>query len=794
MPKIEIDGIVIDAEQGATIIEVADRAAIAIPRFCYHHKLSVAANCRMCLVQVEKSNKALPACATPVAEGMKIWTKSKEAVAAQRAVMEFLLINHPLDCPVCDQGGECELQDVSLMYGNDSSRYTEAKRSVLDQNLGPLISTEMTRCIQCTRCVRFGTEVAGERELGATGRGEYMEIGTFIEQNVNSEVSGNIIDLCPVGALTSKPFRFKARAWELKEKPGVSPHDCIGSNLYLHTFNQKVMRVVPKDRDDLNEVWLSDRDRFSYEGLQAEDRLRKAMVCKQNRWDSVTWGEALKVAVAGLKLAKDNFGMENIGVLVSPNSSNEEFFLLQKLMQNLGGNNIDHRLRQLDFTNQDSAPKFPNLGINFANLNKQDAVLIVGSNLAKEQPLASIKLRQMVKRGGNVCVINPVDYKYNFALAAKSITPATDMLRALGAVAKELITLSKFKAAKEVTEILSSITVNETDKDIAAVLFKAKTKHLILGNIAQMHPDAGQIEALASLIGQIISATWGSFSDGANAAGAWLMGCVPHREINGKTSKKPGKHAFDMLHTPLNAYILYGIEPEFDSVLGVEAVKTLKQADFVIAISAYQTDSLLEIADVILPLALFAENEGSMTNLNGAIQEFDAVVPAFGESRPGWKILRMLGELSGFDGFAYNTVQDITNDINEVISFEVQLPQWQPIKLKTLAPSTKQELVRIAPLALYAVDCITRRAKSLQATHDAHLAPQITINKNTAARLNVLHDEIVKVSVKERAERSVKLQVIIDDSVADYTAIIYQANKSTFGLGLPYTKLEIDKC
>lgn len=794
MPKIEIDGISVDVETNSTIIEVADRLAIPIPRFCYHNKLSVAANCRMCLVHVEKAPKALPACATPVADGMKIWTKSKEAVAAQRSVMEFLLINHPLDCPICDQGGECELQDVSLEYGRSDSRYTESKRAVLDHNLGPLIATELTRCIQCTRCVRFGEEISGERELGATGRGETMEIGTFIAQTVNSEVSGNIIDLCPVGALTSKPYRFTARAWELKQMPTISPHDCIGSNLYLHTMQQKVMRVAPKNAENLNEVWLSDRDRFSYEGLLHTDRLRKPLLRKQRAWHTVSWDEAIEYASAGIKLTIETYGADKLGVLASPNLSTEEYYLLQKLTRSLGSNNIDHRLRQLDFKSQSSAPSYPNLGINFAELANQNAALLIGTNIAKEQPLASIRLRNMVKNGGKIAVINPVDYSFNFTVEQKSIVPAENILRTLAAVAKELINITSYPVSADTTAALMDIDVDLATKQIATLLMFGKNKQIIIGQLAQMHPKAGEIFAIGNLIADIIGGQCGCFSDGANAAGAWLAGCVPHRLPNAKPIENIGKNAYEMLKTPLNGYILFGFEPEFDSILGSVAIDTIKQADFVIAVSAYQNESLLEIADVILPLSIFAECHGSMININGNIQKYSKAVAAYGDSRPGWNILCMLGSVIGLPDFKFNALDEVSNEVESSINIGKKFPKWQQQPITKINSMASANLLRVAPIALYAVDGLVRRAKSLQATLDAHLDAKIIVNSNTGKKLKIITGEIVSVSAAYAGATAMELSVLIDDTIADYTAVVYQANQKTIALGLPYAVLEVRKC
>jgi len=791
MPKIEIDGVTVQADPGATIIEVADSIAIPIPRFCYHRKLSVAANCRMCLVHVENVPKTLPACATPVTDGMKIWTKSKETVAAQRSVMEFLLINHPLDCPVCDQGGECELQDVSMQYGSGDSRYAESKRVFLDHSLGSLIATEMTRCIQCTRCVRFGAEVSGERELGATSRGEYMEIGTFIKHHMNSEVSGNIIDLCPVGALTSKPFRFKARAWELSQFAGIAPHDCIGSNVYMHTMQQKVMRVVPKENDNLNEVWLSDRDRFSYEGLDHEDRLHKPLLRKQEKWATATWTEALKYTAAGLQLILDTYTPDKIGFLTSPSHTCEEYYLLQKLARAFGCNNIDHRLRQLDFAQQELAPLYPNLGIKFADLSKQDAVLLIGSNLAKEQPLASIRLRAMAKRGGKICVINAVDYELNFEVAAKAILAAGVMLKSVAAVAKELIAVTSFKAPPAVIKELETIVIEPEEKSIAAMLLTGNSKHVILGQLAMMHPNATQLVALGNLIAEVLGGSCGYFSEGANAAGAWLTGCVPHRAVGGKAITNPGKNALQMLQEPLNCYILYGIEPEFDSVLGFKALEALRQADFVVVFSAYQSDALLEIADVILPISQFAELAGQIINIDGTVQKFAAAVAGFGDSRAGWKVLRVLGNLAGLSGFDYNTVQEVAEELYANVNLEQSLPRWQQQTLDNASYAVKTELTRLAPLSLYAIDGLVRRAVSLQQTEDARHEPHVELHSATASKLNISHDEVVKVTSNGGC---VNLTVKINNAIAPFTAVVYQANSYTLNLGTPYATLEIAKC
>jgi len=658
--------------------------------------------------------------------------------------------------------------------------------------LGSLIATDMTRCIQCTRCVRFGEEISGERELGATGRSEHVEIGTFIQQNVNSEVSGNIIDLCPVGALTSKPFRFRARAWELKQYPGVSPHDCIGSNLYLHVTNNTVMRVVPKHAEEYNEVWLSDRDRFSYEALLHDQRLRKPMMFKNDKWNIVSWVDALKYAIAGIKLCVDNYGAEQLGVLASPNATVEEFYLLQKLARDFGTNNIDHRLRQLDFRAQEFAPQYPNLGLKFKDLETQDAVLLVGSQLHKEQPIAGLKLRKVVLNGGAVCVINPADFKFNFNVTAKAIISPADMVLAMAGVAKELLTLKPHNKPLPGVELLNKITPTANDKQIAAKLSAAKQPHIILGQLALMLPQASELIYLANLISKLIDGTFGYFSDGANAAGAWLTGCLPHRMLGGNKLPIPGKNALEMLqHTSLKCYILFAIEPELDSIWGEQALQTLKQADFVVVFSSYQSPALLEIADIILPIATFAETAGTLINVDGKWQSFAEVVPTFADSRPGWKILRVLGSLAGFSNFEFESATELLDAIKQQVGQTLQTPTWQLQAPSELSITKTKGLLRVAPVALYSTDSIVRRSAALQQTKDATTKPSLQINTKTASSLNIKDGAIVKASSELG---SIIINAEIDDRIADQTVIINQANDHTIALGAHHAIVEVSLC
>lgn len=668
MIEIEIDGKKLDVPQGIMIIEAADNAGIRIPRFCYHKKLSIAANCRMCLVEVEKVGKPLPACATPVTPGMKVMTQSAKAIDAQKSVMEFLLINHPLDCPICDQGGSCELQDISMGYGADVSRYTEGKRSVKDQDLGSLVATDMTRCIQCTRCVRFGQEIAGIREMGTIGRGEHVEIGTFLKGEIlTSELSGNIIDLCPVGALTSKPFRFTARSWELEQQTTIAPHDAVGSNIYVHTRRGKVMRVVPKENEQVNETWISDRDRFSYEGMYSEDRLTMPMIKVNNQWQETDWTTALEFVTNELKRIQQQFSANQIAALASPNSTTEEFYLLQKLMRHLGSSNIDHRLHQTDTSDQVHMPLYPSLGMNIEDIEKQHTFLLIGSNIRQELPLIAHRIRKAQAQGAKVI----------------SVTNT-----------------------KELYEIVQG--------DLFKEHFAADKKALILlGAQAMNHAESSQIRSAAQMIADKYQATLGILTAGANHAGAWLAGAIPHRKAAGEIVDAMGLSTQQALAAKLKAYLLFNIEPDQDIANAVTVNNALAQAECVIAFSAFKAESLLAHAHVLLPTAIFAENQGTYVNLEGRWQSFSASVPYLGDARPLWKILRVLANLLNFTGFDYNTVDAVRDELQEAIKKIPQRMQNKLPILKTFTP-TVTEFAKVPQWAIYNGDMLVRRANALQ--------------------------------------------------------------------------------
>ncbi len=771
MLKIEIDGKQIEVAPGSTIIEAADAAGISIPRFCYHKKLSVAANCRMCLVDVEKAIKPLPACATPVADGMKVATHSAKAIAAQKGVMEFLLINHPLDCPICDQGGECELQDLAVGYGGDVSRYQEMKRVVLDKDIGPLIATEMTRCIHCTRCVRFGQELAGMMELGATGRGEHMRIGTYVAQSVDSELSGNMIDLCPVGALTSKPFRYTARTWELSDVPGVSPHDCVGANLNVQVQRNQVMRVLPRENEDVNEIWLADRDRFSYEALNSTERLLKPMVRENGKWRETDWSTALNVAVDGMQKAIAAHGPQCIGALASPTSTVEEFYLLQKLLRTLGSGNVDHRLRQRDFSDDADAPLFPYIGLPIRELETLDAALLIGSNIRKDQPLLGLRLRKAFLHGAALCAVNPVDYDFSFDLKAKVIFDPAAMPAALARIARALAESNGASLPSEVAALANG-KPSDAEQAIAAGLKGASKVSVLVGNIAMMHPQAALLRSLADLIAELSGARLGLLPE-ANGAGGWLAGCVPQRGANGVPAEPAGQNAHDMFAQPLKGYFIFGAEPVLDSADGKRAQAALNQAGCVVAFSAFKS-SLSDVAHVLLPLAAFTETDGTFVNAEGRFQSFTAAVTPAGDARPGWKILRVLGNLFKLSGFDYTTATGVLAELQQNTEATARL------KARRFAPAPAVNgLQRIAEVSMYAIDPLVRRAPALQKARD-NSGPVARMHPREAQKQGVGGSTRLRVIA---GGESVTLDFLVDRRIPEGCVSIPAACPETLALG-----------
>ena len=782
--SIEIDGRAYEARKGQMLIEVADANAIPIPRFCYHEKLSVAANCRMCLVEVERAPKPLPACATPVMDGMKVFTRSKLARNAQKSVMEFLLINHPLDCPICDQGGECELQDVAMSYGRDVSRFNERKRAVEDKDLGPLIATDMTRCIHCTRCVRFGEEIGGMPELGATGRGEDMEIGTFITRSVDSELSGNVIDLCPVGALTSKPFRFRARAWEMAQRDGIAPHDPVGSNIHLHVRRGRVLRVVPRANESINEVWLSDRDRFGYEGLYSEDRVASPMVKRDGAWSGVSWEEALEAAVTGLRAVVAEKGGDAVGALASASCTVEELYLFQKLVRGIGSANIDHRVRQRDFSDQDAAPTYPSIGMGVDDLERLDAALLVGSWTRKEHPIVNHRLRKASLAGASVMHLDVMAHDLNLASATRVVVAPSKLADRLAAVTVAAARLADWRP--EGLEALGEgVEVDSGAERIARSLLGAGRGAVLLGPQAINHGDAAALRGLAACLAELTGVTLGTLDEGANPAGAWIAGAVPHREANGAPAKRAGLDARAMIETGLDAYVLMGLEPELDCADGARARQVLNAARFVVSLSMFRSDAMAEYADVILPIAAFAETEGTFVNLSGTRQSFAAAAPPYADSRPAWRVLRVMGNLFDLDGFEQETIVDVRSDLGA--STAAGSAKWR--LPRELPEPVDAGIERVAPVPIYAADALVRRSSPLQATRDAELVGT-ALSAATLERLGVSDGESVAV---RQGSGEVVLHIVADPRMPDGCAWLPAGVSATAALDAGDSTVKIEK-
>ena len=780
MAKIEIDGKPFEVENGKMIIEVADEAGIHIPRFCYHKKLSVAANCRMCLVEVEKSRKTVPACATPVNDGMKVFTKSPAALQSQKAVMEFLLINHPLDCPICDQGGECELQDVAMGYGQDRSIYEESKRAVSDDDLGPLIATEMTRCIQCTRCVRFGDEVAGLAELGGIGRGENMQISTYVEHSMRSEISGNIIDLCPVGALTSKPYRFTARPWEMNQMPSIAPHDCLGSHIYIHKRRDRLMRVVPKDQESINETWLSDRDRFSYLGMLHKARAARPKIKRNGVWEYVDWQTALEFATNSIQQVIKQNGPEFFAALASPSSTVEEAYLLQKMLRSLGIHNIDHRLQQSDFRDEAMQPVMPLSTLSYAELDKQQHIFLVGCHADREAPLMGVRLRKAFVNGASLSALNVMDYDYRFGLLEKIVVSPQDLPMQLAMI---LVSLKKkSELLPEEQQLVSGLKATKHSKALAQELSQPSAV-IVSGAICENHPEAALIRTLLLAIAKYSGAKILRLTTGANAAGVALAGVLPHRTTAGKAIESPGLNVQAALMGKMKGYLLLGVEPDFDCANSFLARRAMLAAEHVIALSAFETDALNEYADVILPIAPYAETSGTYINIDGTWQSFSGAVSPHGEARPAWKVLRVLANHLQCCGFDYASTQDVLQEVQQqyAMMHSIQARSFFPEVL----PENTHDLVRIGEWPLYRSDMIVRHAEALQ-TCGAADAICIRIHPATAQRLKL--GEMATVS---QGDIGVTLPLICDDRLAEDTVWVANAMVETVDLGQAFGTITI---
>jgi NADH-quinone oxidoreductase subunit G len=714
--NIEVNGVAIKARKNELIMRVTDREGIYIPRFCYHDKLPIAANCRMCLVEVEKAPKPLPACATPVAEGMKIFTHSPKAIGAQRATMEFLLINHPLDCPICDQGGECELQDLALGFGRDVSRFVERKRVVKDKNLGPLVSTDMTRCIHCTRCIRFGADIAGIQEMGATGRGEHMEIGTYVERSVDHELSGNIIDLCPVGALNSKPFRYRGRGWEMTQYPLISPHDGVGTQIFGHVLRGRLMRVVPRECEEINETWIADRDRFSYEGLYSDDRLMNPQLRQSDgSWREVPWDQALEAAASTLKEAAA--APEGLGLLAHPSSTLEELYLLARLADGLGSANLDHRLRRRDFRDQSADAPMPGLGHAIAAIDELDALLVVGSNLRHEVPILAHRVRKASLRGAKIHFINPARFDYLFPVAGYVVTSGASEVSALAAVLRAA--LGERAPPVAVAPLLEGVDVTDEHRGMAQALSSGAHRAVWLGALSARSSRFSEVRALARALAEATGATFGELAEGGNAAGAHLAGVLPHRSAAGGVRAGTGLDARAMLERTLSGYLLLHCEPWADAAL-TGALETLAKSRRVVAVTAYASAEMKRIAQVLLPAGGFAESSGTYVNLEGRWQSQAGAVAPLGSARPAWKILRVLGNVLNLPAFDYQSSEAVRDELKARI--DAMPPAAEPQSTATWAAASVEPVI---DLAMYQIDPVLRRAGSLRRTADGRAASQV---------------------------------------------------------------------
>jgi NADH-quinone oxidoreductase subunit G len=773
MVEIELDGKAVEVPQGSMVMHAANKLGTYIPHFCYHKKLSIAANCRMCLVEVEKAPKPLPACATPVTQGMKVFTHSAKAVEAQRSVMEFLLINHPLDCPICDQGGECQLQDLAVGYGNSSSRYSEEKRVVFHKNVGPLISMEeMTRCIHCTRCVRFGQEVSGIMELGMVNRGEHSEITTFSGQTIDSELSGNMIDICPVGALTSKPFRYAARTWELGRKRSLSPHDSLGTNTTVQTKANRVMRVVALENEAINECWISDRDRFAYEGVNSAERLTVPMVKQEGKWLETDWESALEYVTRSLKTITTDHGADTLAAIAHPISSVEELHLLQKVVRALGSDRVETRLRQTDMRGSATAPW---LGMPIANLSQLDRAFVVGSFLRKEQPLIAARLRTATKRGLQVSRMDAGGDDWLMPSLGIAAAPS----RWTAVLTEVASAVAKAKSSQLPAGIQGGAVSSEAQA-IADSLLSGSNKSVLLGSAAIAHPSASNLHVLAQFIAEQTGATFGFLPVGGNAVAAPLLQAV---------QQKPNASINSVLDGSARAVLLLNVEPLSDLPNPEQARSALAKADTVIALTAFASSELLELADVLLPITPFTESVGSFINAAGTVQTIQPSVRPLADARPAWKVLRALGSLLGLNGFLLNTPEEVCGEalakpiaerLNNRFTADLSLMQEQAVN----------GLERVSDLPIYGVDAIVRRAPALQLTCDAKNAHRLGLNAKTFAELNLKEGDLVAIT---QGGNTVQMPAMLESQLAAGCVRLSATTPTSAALGAMFGPITVSR-
>ncbi|WP_241332312.1 NADH-quinone oxidoreductase subunit NuoG [Burkholderia cenocepacia] len=775
MVELEIDGKKVEVPEGSMVIQAAHKADTYIPHFCYHKKLSVAANCRMCLVEVEKMPKAVPACATPVSAGMIVHTQSDKAVKAQQSVMEFLLINHPLDCPICDQGGECQLQDLAVGYGKSSSRYSEEKRVVFHKNVGPLISMEeMSRCIHCTRCVRFGQEIAGVMEFGMLGRGEHSEITTFVGKTVDSEMSGNMIDLCPVGALTSKPFRYSARTWELSRRKSVSPHDSVGANLVVQVKNNRVMRVLPFENEAINECWISDKDRFSYEGLNSEERLTKPMLKQGGQWIETDWQTALEYVAKGLKGIAADHGANALAMLASAHSTAEELFLVKQLANELKTPNVDFRLRQQDF----SAPVqgAPWLGMPIADLSNVDAAFVVGSFLRRDHPLFASRLRQAAKNGAKLHFLHATGDDSLIPTAQRIVAAPSAWLDELAGIAAAVAQLR----GVALPDALAGVTASPAAQAVAQSLANGERRAVLLGNVAVRHSQFAKLHAVAQWIADNTGATFGFLTEAANTVGAHIVGALPG---------EGGLNAREAFEQPRKGYVLLNVEPEFDTADPAQALAALNQAEMVVVMSPFKHG--LDYADVLLPVAPFTETAGTFVNAEGTVQSFNGVVRPLGDTRPAWKVLRVLGSLLGLPNFEYETAEEVRLAALGDAGVAGRLSnQTSVAPARAAANAANGGFERLADVPIYHADALVRRAGALHLTAAAKAANAAALPAALFDKLGLKEGDAVRV---RQGERAVQLPAVRDANLAETVVRVSAATPAGAALGSLSGELVVEK-
>ncbi|TKC80051.1 NADH-quinone oxidoreductase subunit G [Trinickia terrae] len=777
MVELEIDGKKVEVAEGSMVIQAAHKVDTYIPHFCYHKKLSIAANCRMCLVDVEKMPKAVPACATPVSQGMIVHTKSDKAVKAQQSVMEFLLINHPLDCPICDQGGECQLQDLAVGYGKSSSRYSEEKRVVFHKNVGPLISMEeMSRCIHCTRCVRFGQEIAGVMELGMLGRGEHSEITSFVGKTVDSELSGNMIDLCPVGALTSKPFRYSARTWELSRRKSVSPHDSVGANLVVQVKNNRVMRVLPFENEAINECWISDKDRFSYEGLNSEERLTQPMIKQGGQWIETDWQTALEYVAKGIKGITADHGAKALAALASPHGTVEELFLVKQLADALGTPNVDFRLRQADFSAKVEGA--PWLGVKLADLSKVDAAFVIGSFLRRDHPLIAARLRQAAKSGAKIHFLNATSDDALIPTAKRIAAAPSAWLDELAGIAAAVAQAR----GVALPEAFGLVEASASAKDVAASLATGELRVVLLGNSAVRHPEFARIHAAAQWIAENTGATLGFVTEAANTVGAHLAGALPG---------EGGLNAREVFEQPRKGYLLLNVEPEFDTANPTQALAALNQAEMVVMLSAFKHGT--DYADVLLPIAPFTETAGAFVNAEGTVQSFSGVVRPLGETRPAWKVLRVLGSLLGLANFEFDTAEEVRTAAlgdGEIAARLSNRTGVAPARANGAVKAAVGKFERIADVPIYHADPLVRRAPSLHLTAAARAANTIGLPAALFDKLALKDGDAVRV---RQGDREVQAPAVREANLAADVVRVSAATPAGAALGSLFGELVVEK-